>query len=73
MVEKGQFDGLTDDERTLTAGMFADQDELVNGYNEFVRYYPTSAYRYPGKHLPVYPELRDYLVPVVREIMSIGI
>ncbi len=68
-VEQGQFDGLTDDERALTDGLFADHDELVNGYDEFALYYPDSAHRYPGQHLPIFPELRDYLVPLVNKIL----
>ena len=70
VVEKDQFDRLTDEERTLTAGLFADHDELVDGYDEFALHYPGSAHRYPGRHLPIFPELRDYLVPLAREFFS---
>jgi len=70
-VEKDQFDGLTDEERTLTAGLFADHDELVDGYDEFALHYPGSAHRYPGQHLPIFPELRDYLVPLVSVFFNV--
>ena len=69
-VEKGQFDGLTDEERAITHGLFAESDEIVNNYDEFVLHYPHTAHRYPGKHLPIFPELRDYLVPVVRQLLA---
>ena len=68
-VEIDQFDGLTDEERALTAGLFADHDELVDGYDEFALHYPGSAHRYPGQHLPIFPELRDYLVPLARDLL----
>ena len=64
-MEQIQFDGLTDDERALTIGLFADNDEIVQCRDEFALHYPLTTHSYPGRHLPIFPELRDYLVPLV--------
>lgn len=67
-LEAVQFDGLTAEETGLTWGMFADADELVRCGTEFGRHYPGRGVSYPGAHLPVFPELKRYLVPVVRSM-----
>jgi predicted esterase YcpF (UPF0227 family) len=67
-VEQDQFEGLTDEERAMTHGLFADNDEIVDNYDEFALHYPGSAHRYPGQHLPIFPELRDNLVPLAQKL-----
>lgn len=69
-VEKSQFEGLTDIERAMTHGLFADNDEIVNNYDEFALHYSGSAHRYPGQHLPIFPELRDNLVPLAQKLLQ---
>jgi len=69
-VEQGQFEGLTDAERAITAGLFADNDELVDCRAEFTLHYPRSAHVYPGHHLPVFPELRDSILPVAKQLLE---
>lgn len=64
-MENVEFDGLTDAEISLTRGMFAYDDEVVRQGDEFEKYYPGQGLRYPGKHLPCFPELKKYLVPLV--------
>ncbi|MBQ9660429.1 MAG: hypothetical protein IJV37_04080 [Bacteroidales bacterium] len=66
-LERTEFDGLTPEEIALTTGMFADADELVHCGPEFARHYPGRRVDYPGKHLPVFPELKRYLVPLVNK------
>lgn len=66
LLEQSQFDGLTAEEISLTGGMFATEDELVHCGDEFAQYYPGRRVDYPGGHLPIFPELKTYLVPVVR-------
>ena len=66
-LERTQFDALTPEEITLTAGMFADADELVHCGPEFEAHYPGRGIVYPGRHLPVFPELKRWLVPLVRD------
>lgn len=67
-LERTQFDGLTDDERARTVGLFADHDEIVHCHDEFLAHYPSSTYWYPGKHLPTYPEIKKYLLPLALEL-----
>ena len=65
-LEKVEFDGLTDDEVRLTRGMFATEDEVVRQRDEFESHYPGQSISYPGRHLPVFPELKRYLVPLIQ-------
>ena len=64
-LERDQFDGLTPEEVALTTGMFADRDALVHCGPEFELHYPGRRVDYPGEHLPVFPELKKYLVPLI--------
>lgn len=64
-LEGSQFVGLDTKEISLTAGMFADRDEMVDCYDEFMLYYPFRGHRYPGTHLPNYPEIKKYFLPVI--------
>lgn len=66
-LERTQFDGLTGDEIALTTGMFATEDELVRCGPEFERHYPGRRVDYPGRHLPAFPELKRWLVPLVKK------
>lgn len=63
-MEKIEYDGIDACEIALTTGMFALQDEIVRDGPEFEEHYPGRSTAYPGKHLPVYPELKRYLVPL---------
>ena len=65
-VERTEFDALTPEEIALTTGMFALDDELLHCGPEFELHYPGRKVDYPGRHLPVFPELKRYLVPLVR-------
>lgn len=64
-LEKRQFDGIDDADRALVTGMFAQQDELVRDSPTFLKHYPGRAIFYPGGHMPTYPELKNFLVPLV--------
>lgn len=64
-LELTEFDGLDSQEIALTTGMFADRDEMVNCYDEFMLHYPFRGHRYPGTHLPNYPEIKKYFLPVI--------
>lgn len=67
-LEERQFDGLDEEERKCTVGMFADADEIVHCHDEFALHYPDTTHWYPGKHLPTFPELKKYLVPLFSEL-----
>ena len=64
-LESVEFDGLASEEVALTTGMFADRDEMVNCKDEFEAYYPGRSRSYPGTHLPNYPEIKQYIIPVI--------
>jgi len=69
-LEQTEFDALSPEEIAMTTGLFADADEMVHCGPEFALYYPGRRVDYPGKHLPVYPELKRYLVPQVRALCA---
>lgn len=64
-LEAAAFTGLDGEEIALTDGLFASDDELVRCGPEFERYYPGRAHPYPGTHLPTFPEIKRYLLPLV--------
>jgi len=65
-LEEDEFESLSPEEIALTKGMFADSDEVVNCYDEFERFYPSRGIRYPGRHLPNFPQLKTYLLPLIQ-------
>ena len=69
-LEKDEFKGLDDEEIALTSGMFADRDEMVNCFDEFQEHYPGRGHRYPGTHLPNFPETKKYILPVIENEIS---
>lgn len=69
-LEATEFDGLSPEEIALTTGMFADRDEMVNCKDEFEAYYPGRSRSYPGTHLPNYPEIKKYILPVIEYEVS---
>lgn len=67
-LEVSEFTGLTEEERAITRGMFASDDEIVHCSDEFEAHYPGCGITYPGKHLPTFPELKKNLIPIAREL-----
>ena len=66
-MEEGQFDGLTSEEKDLTLGFFADSDEMVRCGDEFQLHYPGRGISYPGGHLPTYPQMKQFIIPAIKE------
>lgn len=64
-LELPQFDHLDSRETAITSGMFADRDEMVDCFDEFLLHYPARGHRYPGTHLPSFPEIKKYFLPVI--------
>lgn len=64
-LEQHQFEGITPAEIALTRGMFADNDTVVNEWDSFTLHYPGRGVRYPGEHLPTFPQIKHYLLPLV--------
>lgn len=71
-LENCQFDGLDDAERALTRGAFALDDEIVSCRDEFSRHYPGCGVSYPGGHLPNFPQVKEYLLPILEELLKIN-
>ena len=64
-LEKVQFCDLSTDETALTTGLFADNDEMVDCFSDFEDHYPGRGLRYPGTHLPNFPQIKKYFIPVI--------
>ncbi len=71
-LERTEFDALGPEETSLTAGMFAEDDELVRCGDEFALHYPGRAFSCPGGHLPTFPVLKKYLLPIAAGLAGEG-
>ena len=69
LMEQTQFEGIDSSEAKSVTGMFADADEMVHCGEEFAQHYPGRFFSYPGGHLPDYPQLKAYIVPVLRTLV----
>ena len=69
-IESNEFNDLTADDTTKIYGMFADADELVHCRDEFALHYPGRVVDYPGSHLPTYPQIKTFLVPLAKELFD---
>lgn len=65
-LEADQFAHLDAAEIALTDALFASDDELVHCGPEFETHYPGQAHPYPGTHLPTFPQIKNYLIPLVK-------
>ena len=54
---------LADPDQVL--GLFAENDELVHCHDEFAARYPGRGIKYPGKHLPTFPEVKKFIAPAL--------
>lgn len=69
-IERDQFTSLNAGEISITRGLFATEDEITHCGPEFEQHYPGCDVSYPGGHLPNFPQLKAYLLPVVEELIS---
>ncbi|MEE3390789.1 MAG: YqiA/YcfP family alpha/beta fold hydrolase [Candidatus Cryptobacteroides sp.] len=69
-AEISQYASLTQEEVSMTTGIFALNDELVHCGPEFELHYPGQAHYYPGGHLPNYPEIKKHILPILRKEMD---
>jgi len=51
-------------------GCFGEQDTLVHCVDKFESIFPGRAFRYPGGHLPTYPEMKFHIVPAIKEFLG---
>ena len=63
-MEKHQFDGITEADRKQVWGMFADNDQQVNGESLFLQYY-TQVIHFSGEHRMDDRVIEDVLVPLI--------
>lgn len=63
-LENGQFDGITDDEKRITIGVFGRYDDTVNCQNEFTEHYDKVRY-FDGGHRLDEDAIRRVIVPVI--------
>ena len=64
-LERTAYRDLDETEIALTDGLFADEDEMVRCGPEFAERYPGRAHPYPGTHLPTFPQIKRYLLPLL--------
>lgn len=68
VMERHQFEGITDFERENTWGLFGTEDDTVRGgYELFKKYYPNAS-RYVGGHQLNEHALRTAVLPLVKQI-----
>jgi len=51
-------------------GCFGEQDTLVHCADKFESIFPGRAFRYPGGHLPTYPEMKFHIIPAIRRFLG---
>jgi len=56
--------------QTAVLGCFGEQDNLVHCADTFESIFPGRAFRYPGGHLPTYPEMKFHIVPEIRRFFD---
>jgi len=69
-VEARQFDGVTDDDRTLCHGLFGDEDTLVGPESReaFERHYPGMSRTFAGGHRMNAEVVARTLIPFIRTL-----
>lgn len=63
-MEKHQFDGITEEDRKQVWGMFADNDQQVNGESLFLQYY-NQVIHFSGEHRMDDRVIEDVLVSLI--------
>lgn len=66
--EEQQFAGVSDYDKKNTYALFGKNDTLVNGFDEYKRYYK-NARMFKGGHRQNSEDIRTVVVPLVRQIM----
>lgn len=68
-MEKAQFVGITEYDKKHTYAFFGTEDTLVNGYDEYLRYYG-NATQYPGEHRLLQKWVKAYILPCITQILD---
>ena len=69
-MEARQFEGLTDDDRTLCHGLFGDEDNLLDPQTRpvFEQHYPGMAHAFPGGHRMNAEVVARVLLPYIKSL-----
>lgn len=69
-MEEHQFDGVTDDDRTLCHGLFGDEDTILSSETRplFEQHYPGMSRVFPGGHRMNTEVVTHTLLPFIREL-----
>ena len=68
-MEKKQFLGITEYDKGHTFAFFGTEDTLVNGYEEYLKYY-SNATRYPGGHSLLQKWVKEYILPCIQHLLE---
>ena len=72
-MEKHQFDGITDDEKTLVVGLFGDKDPVVRFYPLMAELYGKERCRwFDGEHRLNDKVVTKVLLPLITEMVAEG-
>ena len=69
IMEKYQFYGITAYAKAHTYAFFGTEDTLVNGYEEYLKYY-SNATQYPGGHSLLQKWVKAYVLPCVQKLLE---
>lgn len=69
IMEKYQFYGITAYDKAHTYAFFGTEDTLVNGYEEYLKYY-SNATQYPGGHILLQKWVKAYVLPCVQKLLE---
>ena len=69
-MEARQFEGVTDDDRTLCHGLFGDEDNLLDPQTRpvFEQHYPGMAHTFPGGHRMNAEVVARVLLPYIKSL-----
>ena len=68
-MEQHQFDGCTPYGKEHVWGLFGEQDTLAHFEPLFLEHY-THSFHFPGGHTPTAEEVRNWYVPLIKEMLQ---
>ena len=68
-MEEHQFDGITEEDRKQVWGMFADNDQQVNGESLFLQHY-SQVVHFSGEHSMDDSVIENVLVPLIYKCIA---
>ncbi len=69
IMEMYQFYGITAYDKAHTYAFFGTEDTLVNGYEEYLKYY-SNATQYPGGHSLLQKWVKAYVLPCIQKLLE---